>query len=196
MYEAIVIGASAGGMYALKNLLKPLPEEFSIPIIIVQHVSPSSENYMVEFLNKNSKLNVKEADEKELIKPQTVFIAPPNYHLLIEEDRSLSLSADEKVNYSRPSIDILFYTASDAYGKSLIGIVLTGANDDGARGLFSIRKNGGLAIVQNPSEADTPAMPTAAILEARPDHVLTLKEISSLLIEIHNEQITNQANNL
>lgn len=187
MYRAIVIGASAGGLYAIRDLLIRLPSDFEIPIIIVQHLSPSSENYMVEFLNKSTSLKIKEIDEKEPIKPNMVYIAPPNYHVLIEEDETFSLSADEKVNYSRPSIDVLFYSASDIYMKSLIGVVLTGANDDGARGLFTIRKNGGLGIVQTPASAEAPQMPTAAILEANPEYILEISEIAQLLIELNKK---------
>ena len=184
MYRAVAIGASAGGMYAIRDLLKMLPSDFALPILIVQHMAPTSENYMVEYLDKHTEINVKEADEKEKIKSGTAYIAPPNYHLLVEEDESLSLSADEKVNYSRPSIDILFFSASDAYRKNLIGVVLTGANDDGSKGLAFIRKQGGLAIVQNPSEAESPQMPNSAILAASPQHVLTVEEIGKLLLEI------------
>jgi len=187
MYRAIVIGASAGGLYAIRDLLVPLPSDFRIPIIIVQHLSPTSENYMVEFLNKTTSLNIKEVDEKEPIKPNMVYIAPPNYHVLIEEDETFSLSADEKVNYSRPSIDVLFYSAADIYKNNLIGVVLTGANDDGARGLFAIRKNGGLGIVQTPATAEAPQMPTAAILEANPEYTLEINEIAKLLIEFSKD---------
>ncbi|PLX10701.1 MAG: chemotaxis protein CheB [Marinilabiliales bacterium] len=188
MYKAIVIGASAGGLYAIRDLLKPLPAEFNIPIIIVQHLSPHSDNYMIEFLNKTTNLKVKEVDEKEKIKSGQVYIAPPNYHVLIEDNETFSLSADEKVNYSRPSIDVLFYSAADVYKKNLIGIVLTGANDDGARGLFEIRKSGGLGIVQTPATAEASQMPNAAILEANPDHILNISDISKLLKQIIKEQ--------
>ncbi len=187
MYKAVVIGASAGGMYAIKTLLASLPGNFRIPIIIVQHLAPDSDNYLVEFLDKNTGLTVKEADEKEVVKGGFVYVCPPNYHILVEENMSISLSADEKVNYSRPSIDVLFYSAADAFQESLIGIVLTGANDDGARGLFYIKKKGGLGIVQNPSEAESPQMPTAAILEANPDHVLEIRQISKMLLQLANQ---------
>lgn len=183
-YKAVAIGASAGGFHALRKLLTKLPEGFSMPIFVVQHISPTSDNYMARFLNKLSKLKVKEADEKEKIRPGTVYISPPNYHLLIEEDRTISLSTEEKKNYSRPSIDILFETASYAYGNSLIGIVLTGANNDGAAGLLAIKDAGGLCIVQKPSEAEAPAMPLAAIEKARPTKVLKLDGIANLLIEL------------
>ncbi len=186
MYKAIVIGASAGGFHALKKLLTKLPNEFSMPIFIVQHMSPTSDNYMAEFLNKKSDLVVKEADEKEEIKGGTVYIAPPNYHMLIEEDFSISLSTENKINYSRPSIDILFESASFVYGRSLIGVVLTGANSDGTNGLLSIKNNGGYCIVQEPTEAESTAMPLAAIEKVAPHKVLKLKDIASFLIKLDN----------
>lgn len=189
MYNAIVIGASAGGMHTINKLLMGLPSDFAIPIIIVQHISPNSDNYLVEFLNKNTKLIVKEADEKEIILKGFIYLSPPNYHILIEEDFSISLSADEKVNYSRPSIDVLFFSASDAYKNKLIGIILTGANNDGAKGLEEIKRNGGLTIVQDITEAETPAMPKAAAKLTNPDYVLKISEIAKMLSKISSEQI-------
>lgn len=184
MFNAVVIGASAGGMHTINKLLSKLPENFLLPIIIVQHIATTSDNYLVEFLNKNTKLIVKEVDEKEIVKKGVVYIAPPNYHILIEEDSSISLSADEKVNYSRPSIDVLFLSASDAFKEKLIGVILTGANDDGAKGLFVIKRNGGLTIVQDPLEAETSLMPLAAIKTTEPHHILKVNEISKLLIDL------------
>lgn len=187
-YKAIVIGASAGGFNALKELISALPSDFSIPIIIVQHISPTSDNYMARYLDKISKLTVKEADEKEKILPGYVYISPPNYHLLIEEDHTLSLSNDAKKNYSRPSIDILFETAMYAFGDELIGIVLTGANNDGAEGLKQIKDNGGYCIVQDPSEAESESMPMAAIETSNPQKVLKLNAIVKALVKINKKQ--------
>jgi len=189
--KAIVIGASAGGFTALRTLLPMLPADFSIPILIVQHLSPSSDSYMPVFLNKISDIRVKEADEKEQIIPGTAYMAPPNYHLLVEEDKSLSLSNESKVNYSRPSIDILFETASFAYDKELIGIVLTGANNDGAQGLLQIKKAGGYCICQLPDEAETEAMPIAAIELAKPQKILSIENIGNLLLEIDKKEKLN-----
>ncbi|HJN05902.1 MAG TPA: chemotaxis protein CheB [Bacteroidales bacterium] len=185
-YNAVVIGASAGGFYAFRKLIPKMPKDFSMPILIVQHTSPTSDNYLAQFLNKLSKLNVKEVDEKEEIKSGYVYIAPPNYHLLIEEDHTLSLSTEEKKNYSRPSIDILFETAAIAYGKSLIGIILTGANDDGAEGLLAIQKAGGFCIVQKPDDAEVDTMPIAAIEQAKPNKILKLDEIAKFLTKLDN----------
>ena len=186
-YKAVVIGASAGGFNALRDFIPKLPKQFSMPVFIVQHISPSSDSYMSLFLNKLSKLNVKEADEKEKIKKGNVYISPPNYHLLIEENLSISLSTEEKKNYSRPSIDILFETAAYAYGNKLIGIILTGANNDGAAGLRKIKDIGGYCIVQEPSEAESPAMPLAAIKKAKPNKILKLNEIVDLLVKLDNQ---------
>ena len=179
--KAVVIGTSAGGLYALKKLLPALPARFPCPLMIVQHMSPHSDNYMVRMLNEKSAITVKEADEKEPVVPGTAYIAPPDYHLLVEFDFTLSLSMEEKVNYSRPSIDVLFETAADAYGSHLLGIVLTGANADGAEGLAYIKKKGGYTVVQQPADAESPAMPEAAIARARPHKILSLSEMIALL---------------
>ena len=125
-YRAIVIGASAGGMDAIKTILMPLQKEFAASILIVQHLSSQSDDYMARYLNKICKINVKEAEEKEKILPGNAYIAPANYHLLVEKDETLSLTVDPKVNYSRPAIDVLFDTAAEVYGNELIGIILTG----------------------------------------------------------------------
>ena len=179
--KAIVIGASAGGLYALKKLIPALPADFPCPVLVVQHMSPHSDNYMARMLDELSPMKIKEADEKELIVPGTVYIAPPDYHLLVESDYTLSLSMEEKVNYSRPSIDVLFETAADVYGSHLLGIVLTGANADGANGLLAVKKKGGYTIVQHPDDAESPAMPRAAINRAKPEKILTLEEIITFL---------------
>jgi two-component system, chemotaxis family, protein-glutamate methylesterase/glutaminase len=183
-YTAVVIGVSAGGMNALGKILPALPQDFPLPVIIVQHVSPSSDNYMVRHFNSHSQVTVKEADEKEQISPGVVYFAPPNYHLLIEEDRTFSLSTEGRVNYSRPSVDVLFESALDAYCSGLIGIILTGANNDGSKGLKKIKDCGGLAIVQDPATAEVPAMPEAALKLTRPDHILKLEDIAPMLIKL------------
>ncbi len=183
-YKAVVIGASAGGFHALGKLIPKFPKEFSMPIFIVQHTSATSDNYLVRHLNKLSSLKVKEADEKEIIQSGYVYIAPPNYHLLIEEDHTLSLSTERKKNYSRPSIDILFETAAIAYNDSLIGVVLTGANHDGANGLLEIKNAGGFCIVQHPKDAEVDTMPVSAIELAKPNKILKLDEIANYIIEL------------
>lgn len=181
-YDAIVIGASAGGLTALSELLPAFPATYSLPIIVVQHLHPLQDNLFVEYLDHESALAVKEADEKEPIEAGHAYFAPPNYHLLIEDDRTFSLSVDDKVNYARPAIDVLFASAVDVYGARVIGVILTGANDDGAQGLRLVKEKGGLAIVQDPETAEAPLMPQAAIAATSVDYVLELPEIASLLL--------------
>lgn len=183
-YKAVVIGSSAGGLQAAKTLLESIKSTFNLPIIIAQHISPHSNNYMAYHLNSISPLVVKEADEKELISPGHVYIAPPNFHLLIEEDFTFSLTVDDKVNYARPSIDVLFETAAYAYKKNLIGIILTGANNDGAEGIKMIKAKGGHTIAQNPKTAEVPVMPQSAIDTDCIDQILDLQEIISFLNQI------------
>jgi len=174
-FKCIVIGVSAGGMNALPRVLSSLPSDFSVPVIVVQHVGPDSHNnYFINYINKHSQRIVKEADEKEPITKGHVYIAPANYHLLVENDETFSLSIDARVNYSRPSIDVLFKSAAEAYKSKVIGIILTGANNDGAEGLQRIKQYGGLAVVQDPKEAESDVMPRAALAICRTDYVLSL----------------------
>lgn len=183
-YTTVVIGASAGGLEAIRTVLMDLGEDFKASILIVQHLSPHSDGYMVRHLNKACRINVKEAEEKEKILPGNAYIAPPNYHLLVEGDETLSLTVEAKVNYARPSIDILFETAADVYGKNLIGIILTGANSDGSKGLKRIKELGGITIVQNPKTAESDSMPSAAVAITMVDYILELSKISTKLIEL------------
>lgn len=183
-YEAIVAGVSAGGLEALKVLLPALPASFPLPIIIVQHRNGRSDDFFIEYLNQISTLNVMEAEDKLPIRNGTVYIAPAGYHLLIEEDISFALSADPRVNYSCPSIDVLFESASDVYQSALIGIILTGANADGAQGLRQIKACGGLAIVQDPETAEAKAMPREALAVTEADYVLRLEEIVPQLLKL------------
>ncbi|MCF8230105.1 MAG: chemotaxis protein CheB [Bacteroidales bacterium] len=185
MFEAVVIGASAGGLNAFKTFLPKLEKNFSLPLMLVQHISPQSDNYMTTHLDKLCKIKVKEAEEKETIKKGTAYFSPPNFHMLIEEDKSISFSVENKVNYARPSIDVLFETASYAYKNKLIGIILTGANNDGAAGLKKIQELGGFTIVQDPEEAEVDTMPLSAIKIMKPDKILKLKEIADFLNKIH-----------
>lgn len=182
-YRAIVIGASSGGLHALKRLLPALPADYPCALLVVQHISPHSDNYMTTMLNMASSIKVKEADEKEAVVPGTVYVAPPDYHMMVEADKTISLSVDNKVNYSRPSIDVLFETAADTYGEQLIGIVLTGANADGAAGLRAVKDAGGYTIVQEPEDAESPVMPVAAIRLAKPHSILSLDEIIKVLLK-------------
>jgi two-component system chemotaxis response regulator CheB len=180
-YEAVAIGVSAGGVKALEILVGLLKKGCKLAFIIVQHLSSESDDFLVRYLNEKSELIVKQADEKEIIQKGVVYIAPPDYHLLIEEDKTFSLTVDEKINYSRPSIDMMFETAAFAYGSSLIGIVLTGANRDGSQGLQRIKEAGGLTIVQEPKTAEVAMMPSSAIAAVSVDHILPLEEMASFL---------------
>jgi two-component system chemotaxis response regulator CheB len=180
-YKIIVIGTSAGGMEALKIILPVFPPAFPIPIVIVQHISSLSNGFMIQYMNSISSVRVKEAEEKELLTSATVYFAPPNYHLLIEEDQTLSLSVENKVNYARPSIDVMFESAVYAYGNAIIGVILTGANNDGAKGLATIKNVGGYAIVQSPETAYSDSMPKAAIAQTTPDLIIPLDEIGIVL---------------
>ena len=186
-YQAIVIGVSSGGMNAMKLLFSGLPVDFSIPVIIVQHISSLSNNNWINILNKMSCLNIKEADEKEKIEKGNIYVAPPNYHLLIEKNKTFSLTIDGRVNFARPSIDVLFESAADAYKTRLIGVILTGANGDGTIGIKRIKESGGLTIVQNPLTAEAAYMPASAIAAGKPDYVLPLEDIADLLIKIHKQ---------
>jgi two-component system chemotaxis response regulator CheB len=191
VYDLIVIGTSSGGLQALNTLLPLLPADFALPVAIVQHVAANSGNSWVDMLDRRCAVRVKEADEKETMVPGIVYAAPPNYHLLVERDRSFTLTVDEAVNYARPAIDVLFETAAEALGAGVVGVVLTGANSDGAKGLDYIGRKGGLTIAQDPLTAETPAMPDAAILRAQPRHVLPLAGIGELLLELHHNRRRN-----
>lgn len=186
-YKAVVMGVSAGGSRALQNLLPNLPENFPVPVIIVQHISSDSDGYFIRHLNSISKVKVREAIEKQKAKPGYVYFAPPNYHLLVEEDGTFSLSISERVNYARPSIDVLFESAACAWCPGLIGVILTGANNDGATGLKKIKQYGGYTIVQDPASAEVDSMPKAAIARCQVDKVMPLDQMAEFLNTLVSE---------
>lgn len=183
-YKAIVIGVSAGGLNAMKTLLPALPADFPLPVVVVQHIGARSDGTWIDILNSLCALNIKEADEKEKIEKGNVYVAPPNYHLLIEKDETFTLTVDEKVNFARPSIDVLFESAAVAYQEKLIGIILTGSNSDGTEGMKKIQENGGLTIAQDPLTAESSYMPASAITAVKIDFVLPIKKIINLLLDI------------
>ena len=185
-YEAVVIGTSAGGLGVLSYLFERLPVNYFLPVIAVQHRYRDQKDLLEDVLQHKCQIKIKQADEKEKIKNGVVYIAPPDYHLLIEDDHTFSLSADKHIKFSRPSIDVLFESASQVYQKRLVGIILTGASSDGAEGLLTIKKNGGLTIAQDPLEAQFAYMPLAAIIVESVEKVWNLKQISSFLLELHN----------
>jgi two-component system chemotaxis response regulator CheB len=178
--EIIVIGASSGGLKAAQILLSGLDAAFPLPVVIVQHRGKDSESGLCEYLSRNSSLLVTEPEDKEAILPAHVYLAPRDYHLLIEGG-NFALSTDSPVGYARPSIDVLFQSAADGYKERAIGVILTGSNQDGARGLAAIKSHGGLTVVQDPRTAAHPEMPEAAIARATPDWVLPLSEIAARL---------------
>jgi two-component system chemotaxis response regulator CheB len=183
-FQAVAIGVSTGGVQALQKLLGQLPATFPLPILIVQHISADADGGLAKLLDERCALRVKEADEQDEILPGRVYLAPPNYHLLVERDGFLSLSADAYVSFARPSVDVLFESAAAVFGPGLIGIVLTGANFDGSRGLNVIKQKGGVAVVQDPADAEARQMPRAAIAATRVDHVVALDDMATLLQQL------------
>jgi two-component system chemotaxis response regulator CheB len=180
--EAVVIGASAGGVGALMELLPALPRGYRLPVIVVLHVRSGRPNQLAEVFQHRVALQVREAGDKEDIIPGNLYFAPGGYHLLVENDRCFSLSCDPPLHFVRPAIDITMETAADAYGAQLAGILLTGANNDGAAGMAAIGKAGGLTVVQDPREAEVAVMPQEAIDLRAPDLVLPLDQIKRLLL--------------
>ncbi len=179
----IVIGASWGGLSALSRLIGSLPPDFHVPVAIVQHRSTHADNLLVSLLQDVTPLRVVDVEDKEPLVPQSVFIAPANYHMLVENGH-LSLTTDPMVRFSRPSIDVTFVSAADTYLGSTIGVVLTGANDDGSRGLRHIVDRGGRALVQDPATAESPVMPLAALRVVPEAAVVPLDQIAPRLIEM------------
>jgi two-component system chemotaxis response regulator CheB len=169
---------------ALSSLLSQLPADYSIPVVVVQHRSKDQRELLEEVLQHKCGIRIKQADEKEPVQGGTVYIAPPDYHLLVEEDRTFSLSCDERVLFSRPAIDVLFESAAAVYKEELVGIILTGANGDGAAGIATIKKYGGLTIAQDPKEAQFQAMPKASIDTKKVKHIWPLSEIGAFLVNL------------
>jgi two-component system chemotaxis response regulator CheB len=183
--DAIVIGASAGGIEALMTLLPALSASVSIPLFIVLHLPRDRPSLLPEVFAPKCRLAVCEAQDKEPVRPGTVYFAPPDYHLLIDAGPTLALSSDELVNYSRPSIDVLFESAADVYGARLLGVVLTGANEDGAAGLAAVSAAGGITIVQQPHSAQVKSMVLSALNRSPTSHVLELEGIAGLLATLN-----------
>lgn len=180
-FDAVVIGASAGGVEALGRLLAALPANCRAAVLVVLHLPPERPSHLAEVLAARCNLPVREALDKAPAEPGLVQIAPPDYHLLVEPGRTLALSMDAPVLYSRPAIDVLFESAALAYRRSLLGIVLTGASSDGAAGLVAVRRLGGQGWVQDPQDAAVPVMPAAAIELAGADLVLPLDGLAAQL---------------
>jgi two-component system chemotaxis response regulator CheB len=183
--EAVVIGASAGGVGALLELLVPLPADFKPSLVVVLHMPSHHQSGLAELFTHRMHLPVHEAEDKMPVASGTLYFAPAGYHLLVEADRTFALSCEEPVLFSRPSIDVLFDSAALAYRQRVAGIVLTGASDDGAAGLAAIKAAGGYAAVQEPSEAQISTMPQAAILRAQPHYVATLAGLRHMLLDFN-----------
>ena len=177
----IVVGGSAGALDLMLDIARALPEPLLSPMVVVLHLQPNQPSLVPDLLARSCRRPVREVEDKVVMQPQTIYVAPPNYHVLVERDRSLALSVDPPVHWSRPSIDVLFETAAEAWTNRLVGVVMTGANSDGAEGLRSIRARGGTAVVQDPAGAYAPAMPQAALDLAGADHCVPLDDIAPLL---------------
>jgi two-component system chemotaxis response regulator CheB len=181
LIDGVVIGASAGGVEALSVILPALPRDTRAAVFVVLHLLRDRPSLLVDIFSRKCVLNVREAEDKEPVEPGTVYFAPNNYHLLLERGPQLALSVDDLVHHSRPSIDVLFESAADVYRNRLLGIILTGANQDGALGLATIHEAGGITVVQDPATAHSPQMVAAALRLSTPDHVLPLQGIANLL---------------
>jgi len=179
--DAVVIGTSAGGVDALSALLPALPGGLLAAVFVVLHVPRDRPSLLTEIFRPRCAVAVREAEDKDDVEPGTVYFAPPDYHLLIEKGPRLALSVDDLVHFSRPSIDVLFESAADVYGKRLLGMILSGANEDGAAGLAAVHRAGGVTIVQDPETAQVPFMVKAALARTPVDFVLTLDAIVELL---------------
>lgn len=180
-YRYVVIGGSAGGVEALSAILSVLPADFSLPVLAVQHLHSSDDGNFALHMDRATRLHVVEPCDKEQIEHGHVYTAPANYHMLMERDGTIGLSVDERVNWSRPSIDVLFESAALACGESVVAVILSGANTDGSKGICAIRKAGGLTVAQDPMCAETPIMPQAAIDTGAVDEVLSVEDIGRLL---------------
>lgn len=182
--EALIIGGSAGSLEVLLKILPDIDIELAFPVIVVLHRKSGKDNLLVDLLSSKTKLPVMELQEKESIQSGTLYIAPSNYHLLIENNKTFSLDASEKINFSRPSIDVAFESAAEVYTDQLVGLLLSGANTDGTIGLQKIKQNGGRAVVQNPSSSMVSIMPESARQNVKIDEVLNPEQIARYINQL------------
>jgi two-component system chemotaxis response regulator CheB len=192
-YKIVVVGTSLGGLHALQILLPSLPKSFPLPVAIVQHRHKDSNDSLSVFLQGYCALPLTEAEDKEAIVPGRVYLAPPDYHLLVEEGH-FALSTEAAVCHARPSIDVLFESAADAYAQGVIGVILTGASNDGSQGLLKIQAQGGLALIEEPTTAQSPTMPKAALAALQQQRssntvvtaywILPLRDIAPFLVNL------------
>jgi two-component system chemotaxis response regulator CheB len=187
-YAIVVVGTSWGGLSAMTTLFGALPEDYPIPIVAVQHRGKDSDRLLSQLLQDKTDLTVCEVEDKDVLEAGKVHIAPADYHVMLEPGY-LSLTIEDPVRFSRPSIDVLFESAADTYGAGTIGVVLTGANEDGSRGLAAIARRGGRTLVQDPKTAEVPVMPEAALRAVPTAEKLTLPKIAERLIELSREEL-------
>ncbi|WP_373989929.1 chemotaxis protein CheB [Duganella sp. BuS-21] len=185
-FEAVVIGASAGGVGALLQLLPGLPAGYGRAVVAVLHIPEGRQSQLAQVFQQRMRLPVHEAQDKQAVSSGTLYFAGSGYHLSVEHDRSFSLSCEAPLHFARPAIDYLMESAADVYGPALVGILLTGANHDGAAGMAAIGAAGGLTVVQSPQEAEVPTMPLEAIRLRTPDLILSLDEVQKLLMMLEN----------
>jgi len=186
-YAAIVVGGSSGGIEALMALMPGLPFTLRAAVLVVMHMPRHPRSRLLEIFRPNCALPLREAQDKDPISPGTVYFAPPDYHLLLDQGPRIALSVDAPVHYSRPSIDVLFESAADLYGDQLVAILLSGGNEDGARGLQAVHAAGGLVIVQEPASAPVSTMPLAAMARVDAHHVLPPGDIALLIADLHQQ---------
>jgi len=179
--KLIVIGGSAGSLHVILGILSMISPEFPVPILVVLHRNGVFESSLEELFAMRTQMPVKEVEEKESITPGTIYVCPADYHVLIEDDQSFSLDYSERVNFSRPSIDVTFRSASDVYGDGLVCLLLSGGNADGVEGLLYVKENGGLVIIQDPATADVPYMPQHAINQVKVDFIVPGEELPGFL---------------
>jgi two-component system chemotaxis response regulator CheB len=180
-YDIVALAASAGGVTALGKVLGGLPSSFGVPVVVVQHLDPRHQTVIAEVLGRRAKLKVRLAAEEDWPEPGTIYIAPPDHHLLVSEDGRLTLSSAELVNYVRPSADLLFESVAARYGSRAIACVLTGSGSDGASGLAAVKSRGGTVLVEDPDLAEFKGMPDAAVKSGAADYILPLDEIASVI---------------
>lgn len=183
-FSAMVMGVSAGGVAALQMILPHLATDLPVPVMIVQHMRSDGDDFLARHLNRSCPIPVKEAEDKEIPEAGVVYLAPADYHLLVEPDRSFALSVGDRVHFSRPSVDVLFETAAEVYLDGLIGVILTGANADGAHGLGLIKQMGGVTVVQDPDTAKAREMPQAALETVAVDFVIPLETMGKFLNDL------------
>ena len=184
VFDIVAMAASADGLKALSTILSAFPPNFSVPIVVVKHLAPQYPSYLSAILNSSTSLRVKQAEDGEQLYPCTVYIAPPNYHLLVNSKGGLHLSQSAKVHFSRPSADVLFLSVAEHYKERAIAVVLTGGDSDGSTGVQAIKQMGGIVIAQDEATSKVFGMPAAAIKTGCVDFILPINEISTAIINL------------